>query len=222
MPLYVLQMSFIGITGNPDDLEWKQKLSTLCNVRLRPPGDIECVLADAWVLLCPSIWHEAFGMVVIEGLARGLPVLSSNAGGLPEAKLGTSHILPVNTIHMGDHAEDQMEPTVTALDQNNCTPKEGGRSIADATKYDSRHRWNSGTVLQRNLNWADRVIPPQSITPWASALQKVLSRESYRMESVLSRNNALEHISLGPKLLQAFVQSLHDLVDSHNDDIEQM
>ena len=36
------------------------------------------------MLLVPSIWQEPFGMVVVEGMARGLPVIASNVAGLWE------------------------------------------------------------------------------------------------------------------------------------------
>lgn len=41
-------------------------------------------LRDAQALICSSIWPEAFGLVVIEALACGTPVLSYSRGSLPE------------------------------------------------------------------------------------------------------------------------------------------
>nr|CAG8514964.1 14493_t:CDS:2 [Entrophospora candida] len=48
------------------------------------------------VLLVPSIWYEAFGLVVVEAMLRGIPVICSDAGGLPEAKCGVEF----GTIHV--------------------------------------------------------------------------------------------------------------------------
>jgi glycosyltransferase involved in cell wall biosynthesis len=63
---------------------------------------------DVWkeikVLLVPSLWFEAWGMVVVEAQLCGIPVLSSNSGGLPEAKLGVPYIIPVNAL-TGEHDE---------------------------------------------------------------------------------------------------------------------
>lgn len=42
------------------------------------------VLRHAQALVCSSIWPEAFGVVVIEALACGTPVLGYNRGSLPE------------------------------------------------------------------------------------------------------------------------------------------
>jgi glycosyltransferase involved in cell wall biosynthesis len=35
-------------------------------------------------LVCPSLWAEAAGLVNVEALSTGLPVLASNIGGIPE------------------------------------------------------------------------------------------------------------------------------------------
>ena len=42
------------------------------------------LMKGAAVLLAPSLWNEPFGMVVIEAMATGLPVIASRMGALPE------------------------------------------------------------------------------------------------------------------------------------------
>jgi glycosyltransferase involved in cell wall biosynthesis len=37
------------------------------------------------LMLMPSLWNEAFGLVAVEAMINGIPVLGSNRGGLPEA-----------------------------------------------------------------------------------------------------------------------------------------
>lgn len=39
-------------------------------------------LADVAVI--PSIWEEPFGLTVVEGMAAGLPIITTNRGGIPE------------------------------------------------------------------------------------------------------------------------------------------
>lgn len=39
---------------------------------------------DARFLIAPSAWQETFGLVVVEAMARGLPVIASGIGGLAE------------------------------------------------------------------------------------------------------------------------------------------
>lgn len=36
------------------------------------------------VLVVPSLWHEPFGIVVVEAFARGVPVVAASRGGIPE------------------------------------------------------------------------------------------------------------------------------------------
>ena len=76
-----------------DDLN---RLASLRNVRLLPPSDdIDDVFQHVKVLLMPSLWDEAFGRLCVEAMLRGIPVLASDVGGLPEAKLGVEYLLPV-------------------------------------------------------------------------------------------------------------------------------
>ena len=46
-------------------------------------------------MLVPTIWFEAFGLVSVEAMLRGIPVIASNSGGLVEAKLGVDYVVPV-------------------------------------------------------------------------------------------------------------------------------
>jgi len=59
---------------------------------------IETVLRNTKILLVPSLWAEGFGLIVMEAMLYGVPVLASDQGGLPEAKLGTRYVLPVRPI----------------------------------------------------------------------------------------------------------------------------
>jgi glycosyltransferase involved in cell wall biosynthesis len=46
--------------------------------------DVTPLMQAADCLACPSVWHEAAGLVNIEALACGLPVVASAIGGIPE------------------------------------------------------------------------------------------------------------------------------------------
>ena len=50
-----------------------------------PPGsvELEAAFSDADVFVLPSV-HEPFGIVALEAMQRGLPLVSSNVGGLPD------------------------------------------------------------------------------------------------------------------------------------------
>lgn len=46
--------------------------------------DMKKVYGSADIFVCPSIWEEPFGIVNIEAMSAGLPVIASAVGGIPE------------------------------------------------------------------------------------------------------------------------------------------
>lgn len=59
---------------------------SVANLEVLPNmGDMREVYRRTRILLVPSRWEEAFGRVVIEAQVSGIPVISSNRGGLAEA-----------------------------------------------------------------------------------------------------------------------------------------
>jgi len=53
------------------------------------------------VLLIPSLWREAWGLVVVEAQISGIPIISSDAGVLLEAKLNVPYIVLVSKLTGG-------------------------------------------------------------------------------------------------------------------------
>jgi glycosyltransferase involved in cell wall biosynthesis len=47
-------------------------------------GEMERRLETAWVQVVPSVWDEPFGNVVTEAMVRGVAVIGSDTGGIPE------------------------------------------------------------------------------------------------------------------------------------------
>jgi len=83
---------------------------------------MEKVWSEIKLLLVPSLWLEAWGIVVVEAQLRGIPVISSDAGAIPEAKLGIPVIIPVNSLTgerspEGGYAipEQDIEPWIEAV-----------------------------------------------------------------------------------------------------------
>lgn len=75
--------------------ETRRQLATLPNLTLvSPADDLGPFFDGVRVLVAPSLVPETLGYVVIEAMARGIPVLASDLGGLPEAKLGLPYLLP--------------------------------------------------------------------------------------------------------------------------------
>ena len=127
------------------DLASRANISVLPNVKL-----IEEVLEKARLLLMPSLWYEGFGLIVMEAMLSGLPVISSDSGGLVEAKQGTGYIIPVRPIvryrdefddrHMPipeDQPQD-LEPWIVAVEallDPTAWREESDRSVAAAAAF---------------------------------------------------------------------------------------
>jgi amino acid adenylation domain-containing protein len=98
-------------------------LEPLPNVRLLPPTeDIDQIFAQTRILLMPSLWAEARGRVVVEAMLRGIPVMASNIGGIPEAKLGTDYLLPVRHIEGFTQRLDANFIPVSAVPEQDLKP----------------------------------------------------------------------------------------------------
>jgi glycosyltransferase involved in cell wall biosynthesis len=69
------------------------ELARLTNVRFRPySANLKELYAQTSVLMVPSRLREAFGRVIIEACANGIPVVARSIGGIPEA-MGSSGVL---------------------------------------------------------------------------------------------------------------------------------
>ncbi|EFM11867.1 glycosyl transferase group 1 [Paenibacillus curdlanolyticus YK9] len=99
-----------------------QDLAVLRNVPnvtiLEPRDNVSEIFERSKVLLVPSLWGEAFGQVAVEAMLHGIPVLSSDVGGLKEAKLGVSYSIPVVPIkEYTEQFDDRMIPIPVVPEQ---------------------------------------------------------------------------------------------------------
>ncbi len=93
------ELPFAALPGWGTTREDHELLGSFPNVKLlEPVRHIEEVLERTRVLLMPSLWYEGFGLIVMEAMLRGIPVIASDSGGLIEAKELTSYVLHVNPV----------------------------------------------------------------------------------------------------------------------------
>ena len=103
--------------------EDRRAIARLPNVSVLPnPGDIEDVLARTRVLMMPSLWYEGFGLIAMEAMLRGIPVVSSDAGGLAEAKRGTGYVIPVRTIERYQAVFDEHAMPLPVVEMHDSGP----------------------------------------------------------------------------------------------------
>ena len=115
--------SFAVLPGWGTTAEDRCALERLSNVRFLPSArDIDDVLAETRVLLMPSLWYEGFGLIVMENMLRGIPVIASDSGGLKEAKSGTGYVIPVRTVESYQPVFDEHGMPKPVIHEADVTP----------------------------------------------------------------------------------------------------
>ena len=101
-------LAFAVVPGWGTTAEDRRAIQKHPNVRILPnPRSIDEVFAETRLLLMPSLWFEGFGLIVMEAMLRGIPVIASNSGGLEDAKCGTGYVIPVEPIRSFQQAYDE-------------------------------------------------------------------------------------------------------------------
>jgi glycosyltransferase involved in cell wall biosynthesis len=101
----------------------RRALERLPNVHFLPNArNIDEVLARTRLLLMPSLWYEGFGLIVMETMLRGIPVVASDSGGLVEAKHGTAYVIPVKTIVRYEPVFDEHSMPRPVVRENDPAP----------------------------------------------------------------------------------------------------
>jgi glycosyltransferase involved in cell wall biosynthesis len=100
-----------------DDLK---ELRSCPNVTLLDPSDnIDDILCSTRILVVPSLWAEARGRIAVEAMLRGIPVIASCIGGIPEALGGVGYLIPVEPItHYSTELDSQIIPRATVPEQD--------------------------------------------------------------------------------------------------------
>ena len=117
---------------------------------------IDDVLARTRVLLMPSLWYEGFGLIVMESMLRGIPVVASDSGGLQEAKCGTGYVIQVCTIECYLPVFDEHAMPKPVVPDNDATPWVTAieELLTDADTY-RRESEASRTVAERFVSGLD-------------------------------------------------------------------
>lgn len=215
------QIKFVGVSGESPSAKGAPCPS---NVVVMHPGPMDVVLQGAWVVICPSLWQEAFGMSVVDALSRGLPVVASSIGGHQEAGLGACNLIPVLPLRW---AEAASEPPSRSLSKSRADePTAVQRTDLLAGPRLAKHRSSTAEPLQTgsgaafggpanslqmcpagkdSRRWRDREVPSQDLEPWVAALRGLLFDQSrYSDVSALSRSRAHSYIQGGVVHLQEF------------------
>lgn len=66
------------------DFQFREELPGVTIVPWRDPDQLAALYAAADIAVVPSIWPEPFGIVALEAMAAGVPVVASRVGGLQD------------------------------------------------------------------------------------------------------------------------------------------
>ena len=96
------KIRFIAVESWDLSIDWRQVLlaraMALGNVELWPAmGDIGEALAEARLVLAPSIHEETWGRIVTEAQAWGIPAIVSDRGALPETAGPGGLVVPLDS-----------------------------------------------------------------------------------------------------------------------------
>jgi glycosyltransferase involved in cell wall biosynthesis len=114
-------------------------LGELANVSVFPPADsIDEILKDTRLVLVPSLWAEARSRMILEGMARGIPVVASRVGGLEEAMLGMDYLVPVRPVEHYQPAVDELMVPAAEIPAQDIGPWETvlDRLLTDRGDYE--------------------------------------------------------------------------------------
>jgi glycosyltransferase involved in cell wall biosynthesis len=183
--------SFAAVPGWGTTSGDRRLLESLPNVRILPGArNLDDILSQTRVLLAPSLWYEGFGLIVVEAMLRGIPVVASNAGGLPEAKCGTGYVIPVNPIERYHAAFDEQRMPRPVLPPNDVGP------WVDAVTTLTRDltAWDRESVASRAA--ASHFVAglnPAELETWLSCLQPSSTdqNETASIESLTPERRAL-------------------------------
>jgi glycosyltransferase involved in cell wall biosynthesis len=188
-------LRFAGLNGWGTTQADRAAMAAEANVELLANvPDIDEVLGQARVLLMPSLWYEGFGLITMEAMLRGVPVIASDSGGLAEAKAGTGYVIPVRPVEKYEPVfddtgmpravapEQDIEPWARALEtlttDHKAWEEEARRSKAAAEGFVARldagdfERWLTGLTPAVQTT-ADRVkaLDPAQKAKLAALLQ---------------------------------------------------
>ncbi|MGD0362613.1 MAG: thioesterase domain-containing protein [Bryobacteraceae bacterium] len=125
-------------------------LAGRANVTLLDPVDnVDGILRRTRVLLVPSLWAEARSRMVVEAMLRGVPVIASRIGGIPEAKLGVDYLLPVRPIERYHARLDEQMVPLAELPEQDIGPWQAAldRLITDRAHYEALARASRQAAL---------------------------------------------------------------------------
>jgi glycosyltransferase involved in cell wall biosynthesis len=157
------------------------------NITILPPADdIDDILRQTRVAVVPSLWAEARSRIILEAMARAIPVLASNVGGMAEAMLGMDYVLPVNPVrHYRPAVDEVMVPVMDIPEQD---PRPWVEALGHLLSDRAHYRDLSARSLAAALQYAHSV----TVEPFEAYLKERV-RAPRRFHPPVVTRPAAEH-----------------------------
>lgn len=136
-------VNFVVVGDGPLRGLFEERLNNLHYRGYVPHEKIKHYFKAADVLLVPSLWHEPFGRVVIEGQINSTPVVASKTGGIPElVEDGSTGIL----VEPGK-LDDLMNAITKVMSSEGLRKR-----MSDKGHKAARKKYVTRTIVKRMLN----------------------------------------------------------------------
>ena len=135
--------------------------------------DVDVIFKQTKILIAPSVWQECCPLIVMESCLRGIPCVSSDVFGLPEANL--NHELVVHTKLSYDHARGTLHHGVS---NEELEGKLGKNPTLPASE-----------VRAQSMRTAtSEVATVEEVLPFERVLRRLIEDEEYlRSQSAICR-----------------------------------
>jgi surfactin synthase thioesterase subunit/glycosyltransferase involved in cell wall biosynthesis len=194
---------FLGLADAMPDVRfaavpsWGTTENDLAELRMRAnitllehADNIDEILRLTRVLLTPSVWAEARARIVPEAMSRGIPVIASDLGGLPEAKMGVGYLLPVNPVTgYAPSLDSKMVPSAL-VPQQDIEPWR--KALAALTTDRALYEENARQSRAAAMDYLEHL----NVLPFEALLESIKRRE---------RTTAAKHLSPDKQKLLALL-----------------
>jgi len=165
------EVKFAALPGYGTTSSDKEVLAGLHNVTLlENRRNLDDIFKLTSIVLMPSLWLESFGMAAVDSMLRGIPVLSSDFGGLLEAKLGTDYLLPVNPIERFEERLGENMLPVPIVPAQDIAPWID--ALHGLLSDNALYEWQSNAVREV----ATRFVSGLSVAPLEELLNDLMSK----------------------------------------------